>query len=119
MISYARGALVLVELGPVIGHEQDKKRPCVVLSDLQQINRYYPYPLYTIVPFTKTGYLTGALVPTILARKGGLVNDSTALIVQIRSVDPYRVAKQIGTLNNAEMSILMKGLILHFGMSAI
>ncbi len=117
MATFLRGAVVLVDLEPVVGHEQGKKRPCVVLSDLSQIQACYPYPLYTIVPFTTTGYLNGALLPTIMARPGGLNMNSTALIMQVRSITPSRVVKQVGSLNAAELSIIAKGLLLHFGLT--
>lgn len=117
MANYSRGAVVLVNLGPVAGHEQDNMRPCAVLSDLHQIQACYPFPLYTIIPFTSAGYLSGALVPTIIARPGGLARNSTALIIQVRSVDQSRVIKQVGTLNATELSIIAKGLLFHFGLT--
>lgn len=117
MASYSRGAVVLVNLGPVVGHEQDNMRPCAVLSDLYQVQACYPFPLYTIVPFTSTGYLSGALVPVITARPGGLVRNSTALIMQVRSIDPSRVVRQVGALNATELSIIARGLLLHFGLT--
>ena len=48
-----RGAVVVVELDPTIGHEQRGVRPCIVVSD-PDITSDQRYPLVCVVPITGT-----------------------------------------------------------------
>ncbi len=48
-----RGAVVIVELDPTVGHEQRGVRPCIVVSD-QDIIGDQRFPLVCVVPITGT-----------------------------------------------------------------
>ena len=52
-MNLARGTLVLVDLEPTLGHEQQGTRPCVVVSDAA-VNRNQRFPLIAVVPVTGT-----------------------------------------------------------------
>ena len=60
-----RGAVVVVELDPTIGHEQRRLRPCIVVSDPDVIADQR-FPLLCVVPVTGTsgeGLLYPPLAP--------------------------------------------------------
>ena len=46
-----RGAVVVVELDPTVGHEQHGVRPCVLVSDPEVISDQR-FPLVCVVPVT-------------------------------------------------------------------
>ena len=87
--------LVLVNLGPTIGDEMKKTRPCAVISP-NEMNKYLqtivvapltssskPYPTRVEIKQTKT--------------KGWIVLD------QIRTVDRTRIVKKLGNLTTSEI----------------
>ena len=49
----ARGTVVVVELDPVVGHEQHGVRPCMVVSD-PAVNADQRFPLIAVTPLTGT-----------------------------------------------------------------
>ena len=65
-----RGAVVLVDFDPTVGHEQKSVRPCVVVSD-PAVASDQRYPLVGVVPLTGTEG-RGALYPRVPAGTGGL-----------------------------------------------
>ncbi len=79
-MSLARGAVVLVDLEPTEGHEQQGTRPCVVVSD-QGVNSTQRVPLIAVVPVTGTP-AQGALYPDLAPGASGLTKPSTALVDQ-------------------------------------
>jgi mRNA interferase MazF len=107
---YGRGSVLLVDLEPVLGSEQGRKRPCVVLSDLDTIRASGSRPLYFVVPLTTAGKLSGALAPQLKARAGGLPADSTALVMHARSIDPARIVKHWGQVDVQEIELLQDAL---------
>jgi mRNA-degrading endonuclease toxin of MazEF toxin-antitoxin module len=48
-VKFGRGAVVVVELDPTLGHEQQDTRPCVVVSDPDIISDRR-FPLVWVVP---------------------------------------------------------------------
>ncbi len=107
---YAQGAVVFVNLEPVQGSEQGRKRPCIIVSDLKTILASRSKPLYLIVPLTRSETLTGKLAPRIIARKGGMPADSVALVMHLRSIDPSRIEKRVGNLDKDELKEILDGI---------
>lgn len=58
-----RGTVILVDLEPTLGHEQQSTSPCVVVSD-SAVNSNQRFPLIAIVPVTSTP-ASGALYPAL------------------------------------------------------
>ncbi len=58
-VTVERGTVVLVELDPTVGHEQQGLRPCIAVSD-PSVNAGQRFPLIAVVPVTSTAG-TGAL----------------------------------------------------------
>ena len=96
-----RGAVVVVELDPTIGHEQRGVRPCIVVSDPDVIGDQR-FPL-VCVPVTGTPG-EGLLYPSLAPGKSGLAKKSFALIDHPRSVDKRRVRSVFGELAREEIA---------------
>ncbi|HZJ08243.1 MAG TPA: type II toxin-antitoxin system PemK/MazF family toxin [Trueperaceae bacterium] len=109
-----RGALVLVALDPVVGHEQRGIRPFIVISDAD-VNLGQRYPLVAIVPVTSTPG-AGALYPELRPSQLGLQRTSYALIDQIRSVDKRRIVRLFGAVSLDEVKAIDTGLELFLGL---
>lgn len=113
-MNLARGTLVLVDLEPTLGHEQQGTRPCVVVSDAAA-NSNQRFPLIAVVPVTGTPG-QGALYPALAAGSSGLTKPSTALVDQLRSIDKHRVRRRYGSVSPAELVAIDAGLCLYLGL---
>ena len=109
-----RGAVVVVELDPTVGHEQHGVRPCVVVSDPDVISDQR-FPLVCVVPVTGTPG-EGLLYPPLAPGQSGLAKKSFALIDHLRSVDKRRIRRVFGELARDEIAALDEGLALFLGL---
>lgn len=110
-----RGAVVLLDLNPTVGHEQRGVRPCVVVSDPDVVSDQ-GFPLLCIVPVTGTPG-EGALYPELSPGRSGLTKKSYVLIDHLRSVDKRRVRRVFGAIASAEMAAVDDGLALFLGLA--
>jgi mRNA interferase MazF len=110
-----RGAVVVVELDPTVGHEQQGLRPCVVVSDPDVIGDQR-FPLVCIVPVTGTPG-QGLLYPPLAAGRSGLAKRSFALIDHLRSIDKRRIRRVFGELPQDEIAAINEGLTAFLGLS--
>ncbi len=110
-----RGALIVVELDPTVGREQQGIRPCIVVSnpDVIQDQRF---PLVCVVPITGTPG-EGLLYPSLAPGASGLAKKSYALIDHLRSIDKRRVRRVVGELAREEMAAIDEGLAIFLGLS--
>ncbi|MCL5992229.1 MAG: type II toxin-antitoxin system PemK/MazF family toxin [Bacteroidetes bacterium] len=97
-----RWRIYLANLDPVIGSEQGKTRPVLVISD-EQINQILP--VINILPITtrkpnRTIYPNEVLIP---GNSYGITNESIILCYQIRTLDKSRLAKLIGYIDDNEL----------------
>jgi mRNA interferase MazF len=109
-----RGALVVVELDPTLGHEQHGVRPCIVVSDPDVISDQR-FPLVCVVPVTGTAG-EGLLYPPLAPGQSGLAKKSFALIDHLRSIDKRRIRRVFGELAWEEMAALDEGLAVFLGL---
>lgn len=109
-----RGAVVLVELDPTVGHEQRGVRPCVVVSD-PVVNEDQHFPVLCVVPVTGTPGV-GALYPRLSPTGSGLKKASSALVDHLRSIDKRRIRRVYGALPAAELATLDEALRLFLGL---
>ena len=109
-----RGAVVVVELGPTLGHEQHGVRPCVVVSDPDVISDQR-FPLVCVVPITGTPG-EGLLYPPLAPGQSGLAQKSFALIDHLRSIDKRRIRRVFGELAREEVAAIDDGLALFLGL---
>jgi len=97
IINATRGDIWLVGLDPVVGHEEAKQRPCLVLSN-DHFNGS-PAGLAIIIPITST-QRPMLLHIAIHLPEGGLDEDSFLMCEQIRCVSVERFSRYLGKINN-------------------
>lgn len=113
-MNLARGSVVLVDLEPTLGREQQGTRPCVVVSDAA-VNSNQRFPLIAVVPVTGTP-AQGALYPALAPGSSGLTKPSTALVDQVRSIDKQRIRRRYGQVTATELAAIDQGLCLYLGL---
>ena len=109
-----RGTVVLVELDPTVGREQQGVRPCVAVSD-PSVNAAQRFPLIAVVPVTGTPGV-GALYPALSPGTSGLTKTSYTLIDHLRSIDKRRIRRVYGQLSSSELAGVDQGLELFLGL---
>lgn len=109
-----RGEIWLVDLEPVVGHESNKERPAVIVSNdrANATATRMGSGVITVVPVTSN---TAKVYPfqVRLLPRDGLVVESKAQAEQIRSVATERLTRCVGGLSSAEMAALADALKLH------
>jgi mRNA interferase MazF len=104
-----RGDVWIVGLEPVVGSEQAKSRPCIVMQR-NAANRAGRTTI--VVPVTDAKEKAGDTIrPLLRAGEGGLTKDSIALCRQVRVVDYLRLMKKLGSLSNESTAAISRGLI--------
>jgi len=111
-----RGQIVEVDLDPVVGHEQDRLRPCVVVQN-DVSNRFASTTI--VVPLTDVRNIAQRSPVYVLAPKGdgGLKKDSLVLCDQIRTVDQQRFGRFFGVLSPETMSKIDSALLISMGLA--
>lgn len=97
-----RWNVFLVDLDPVVGSEQGKRRPALIISD-EDINQILP--VVNILPITsrkrnRSVYPNEVLLPCGI---GGIEKDSIILCYQIRTIDKSRLQKRIGKIEDNDI----------------
>jgi len=111
-----RGMVVEVSLDPVVGHEQGRSRPCVVIQN-DVGNRFSSTTI--IVPLTDATHVKKPSPIYVPVKKGdgGTAKDSFVLCDQIRTVDQQRFRRIYGTLSLETMDKVDKALMISIGLS--
>ena len=91
--------IFLANLDPVIGSEQGKTRPVLVISE-EEINQILP--VLNVLPITSRKedrriYPNEVLLPASI---GGLEKDSIVLCYQIRTLDKRRLIRDLGKIED-------------------
>jgi len=113
-VTLRRGAVVMVGLDPIIGHEQRGVRPCIIVSDPDVIGDQR-FRLVCVVPVTGTSG-EGLLYPPLAPGPSGLAKKSFALIDQLRSIDKRRIRRVFGELAREEITAINEGLAVFLGL---
>lgn len=109
-----RGSIWFVDLEPVEGHEQGKKRPCLIVSD--DLFNSSSSQLVAIVPITKRQRPLVWFIP-IDASEGGLKMQSYIISNQVRVVSVSRLKGScLGTVSPLTMLKVEKCLRLLLGL---
>jgi len=110
-----RGMVLEVDLDPVLGHEQGRSRPCVVVQN-NAGNRFSSMTI--VVPLTDVAHLAAPSPIYVLIKKGdgGIRKDSIALTDQIRAVDFQRVRRSFGVLSPETMKAVDEALTISLGL---
>jgi mRNA interferase MazF len=99
----------LTVLDPVMGSEQAKTRPCIVVQR-DAANRVGRTTI--VVPLADaTGHAESTIKPAFGAGAGGLRKRSLALCHQVRAVDRLRLRKRLGLLDGPAMATVDRGLL--------
>ena len=96
-MTISRWEVWLANLDPIVGSEQGKTRPVLILSKTK-LNDILPVVNALPITSRKPGrriYPNEALIPKNTA---GLVNESIVLCYQIRTLDKQRLIRRHGTL---------------------
>jgi mRNA interferase MazF len=110
-----RGMVVEVSLDPVIGHEQGKSRPCVVIQN-DVGNRFSSTTI--VVPLTDAAHIKvpSPIYVPVKQGEGGTTKDSYILCDQIRTVDQRRFRSVFGTLSPETMASVDAALLVSLGL---
>ena len=110
-----RGMVVEVSLDPVIGHEQGRSRPCVVIQN-DVGNRFSSTTI--VVPLTDAAHIKAPspIYVPVKQGEGGTTKDSYILCDQIRTVDQRRFRSVFGTLSPETMASVDAALLVSLGL---
>jgi mRNA interferase MazF len=113
-----RGVVIEVSLDPVIGHEQGRSRPCLVIQN-DVGNRFSSTTI--VAPLTDASHVKKPSPIYVLVKKGdgGTTKDRYVLCDQIRTVDQRRFRNVYGTLSPESMAKVDKALQISLGLAAI
>jgi len=122
-IPLRRGCIVLVELDLAVSPEQNKTRPCVVVSNdgANAAAMRTGNAMVTVVPLTRTLNSSGRERPyqtVVLPEESGLQHPSTAQAEQVRSISVRRVVRVIGRLNHTALARLNDALRVHLALDS-
>ena len=111
-----RGMVVEVGLDPVIGHEQGRSRPCVVIQN-DVGNRFSSTTI--IAPLTDATNIRkpSPIYVPVKQGDGGTTKDSVVLCDQLRTVDQRRFKSVYGTLSPQTMLAVDRALRISLGLS--
>jgi mRNA interferase MazF len=113
-----RGMVLEVDLDPVVGHEQGRSRPCVVVQN-DVGNRFASTTI--VVPLTDARNIVHTSPIYVLAPKGdgGLKKDSLVLCDQVRTVDQLRFGRAFGVLSPETMRRVDRALLISLGLTRV
>jgi len=101
-MNFSQWSVWLANLDPVVGLEQGRTRPVLVISggSLNEI-----LPVVNVIPITSRKpnrriYPNEAVLP---AKTGGLTLDSIALCYQIRTLDKRRLTEMFGVIDDEDV----------------
>jgi mRNA interferase MazF len=113
-----RGDVYLVDFEPVRGHEANKTRPAVIVSNdaANRIADRTGRGVITIVPVTSNINRLFPFQVLLTASDCGLRTDSKAQAEQVRAVAAERLQRRIGALPEPTLGLLDNALRLHLGL---
>ncbi len=114
MPQYKRGDIWLANLDPVIGSEQGKTRPVVIIQN-DIANEYSPVVIVAAIT-TAADLKTYPTEVRVAAPEGGLRKDSVILLNQIRTIDKRRLIERWGQLTPQTMEKVNESLRISLGL---
>ncbi len=108
MTGYNRGDIVLVNFNPQKkGEEIGKIRPAIIISD-SSLNEVLD--LVTVVALTTNIIENSEPLRVKIAKKENLIQESDAMIEQLRSVSKSRITQKVATLTKEELEKIEYGI---------
>lgn len=112
MSKIKKGGIYWAELSPVVGSEQYGLRPILVIQN-DIANQYGPTVIVCVVTKQHKGkYPTQ--VELKKAKYPGLINDSVAMLEQIRTLDKERIMDKMDHLDEEDMDKVEKAILTSF-----
>jgi mRNA interferase MazF len=110
---FRRGEIWTVDLEPVVGSEQGKARPGLIIqNDIG--NRYSP--VLIVAALTSGENARYDVQVEVKAQEGGLPHDSLVLLNQIRTIDKRRVGRYWGRLSPETMQRVDEAIKISLGL---
>lgn len=106
-----KGNVYYAMLDPVIGSEQDGKRPVVVIQN-NLANKYSPTVI--IAPITTVMKKTHLPTHIIIEKNNFLKKDSIILLEQVRVIDKTRMITFLGKLTRTQVQQVDRALVKAF-----
>ena len=114
MMDYKRGDIVLVNFNPQKKPQEiGKTRPAIILSD-SDLNQVLD--LVTVVAMTTNIIIDSEPLRVHIPKREHLLQESDAMIEQIRGVSKTRIIKRLGTLQSDELAKVEYGIKLMLGL---
>lgn len=116
-MNFDRWSIWKANLDPVIGSEQGKTRPVLIISD-SKINN--TLPVVNVIPITSRKQNRKIYPNESLIEEGhfGLEKESIVLCYQIRTLDKQRLVKNYGIIDdNIKQSEIIDALIFQLGIT--
>ncbi|MFT3888492.1 MAG: type II toxin-antitoxin system PemK/MazF family toxin [Arachnia sp.] len=113
-----RGEIVLCDLDPVRGREDNKSRPCLIVSNdranttAARLGR----GVVTVVPVTSNTAKVYPFQALLVSHETGLPADSKAQAEQVRSVDVARLGAVVGSVPARVMAAVDEALRVHLAL---
>jgi mRNA interferase MazF len=113
---FRRGQVWTVDLEPVLGSEQGKARPALIIQN--DIGNHYGLVLI-VAALTSGDQARYDVQVEVKAPEGGLRHNSLVLLNQIRTIDKRRVGRYWGRLSTNTMRQVDRALSISLGLVPI
>ena len=110
---FRRGEIWTVDLEPVVGSEQGKARPALIIQN--DIGNHYS-PVLIVAALTSGGKAQYDIQVEVKAPEGGLRHNSLVLLNQIRTIDKQRVGRYWGRLSTQTMQQVDEAIKISLGL---
>jgi len=113
-----RGDIVLVSLDPVVGSEQGKNRPAIIVSNnaANDSASRRGRGVVSVVPLTSNVHAVYPFQVLLGRGETGLALDSKAQAEQVRSISTERIVRTLGAVPAALMSRVDDALRFHLSL---
>jgi len=113
---FRRGEIWAVDLEPVVGSEQGKVRPALIIQN--DIGNLYS-PVLIVAAITSAENARYDVQIEVKAPEGGLYHNSLVLLNQIRTIDKRRVGRYWGRLSAETMQRVDEAIKISLGLVPI
>ena len=113
---FRRGDIWTVDLEPVVGSEQGKARPALIIQN--DIGNLYS-PVLIVAALTSGEDAQGDVQVQVRAPEGGLHHNSIVLLNQIRTVDKRRLRRYWGRLSAQTMQQVDRAIEISLGLAPV
>lgn len=111
-LTYQRGEIWWVDLNPVVGHETNKQRPCLILQNNIGNQNSMTTIVAPLLPGTKPYPFVVNIAPTA---ENGLDQPRYLNLSQMRAVDAQRIKNKQGALEDSYWPDIEKAVGIELG----